>query len=99
VSLQCLPLVRPINEVDVARLQNKFIMGYRDDDCAIYVSPYNNLDEVLLVSDDIGASWSSLWQECSNEFDSILEKDSDLSQFIGKMFFVLGGESSLDSLV
>jgi hypothetical protein len=54
--LQCLPLVRPINEVEVARLQNKFVMGYRDGDRAMYVSPYNNLDEVLLVSDDIQAS-------------------------------------------
>jgi hypothetical protein len=53
--LQCLLLVRPINEVDVARLQNEFVMGYRDGDRAIYVSPYNNLDEVLLVSDDIRA--------------------------------------------
>ena len=59
--LQCLPLVRPIIEVDVARLQNKFVMGYRDGDRAMYVSPYNNLNEVLHVSDDIRASWSSLW--------------------------------------
>ena len=36
-------------------------MGFRDDDRALYVSPYNNLHEVLYVSDDIVASWSSLW--------------------------------------
>ena len=51
--LQCLSLIRPIIEVDVARLQNKFVMGYRDDDCAMYVSPYNNLDKVLHILDDI----------------------------------------------
>jgi hypothetical protein len=55
-------------------------MGYRDGDRAMYVSPYNNLDEVLHVSDDIRASWSSLWQESSDEFDYMLEKDSDLSR-------------------
>jgi hypothetical protein len=54
--LQCLPLVHPISEVDVARLQNEFVMGYRDNDRAMYVSPYNNLDEVLHVSNDIRAS-------------------------------------------
>ena len=54
--LQCLPLVRPINEVDVAWLQNEFVMGYRDGDRAMYVSSYNNLDEVLYVSEDIHAS-------------------------------------------
>jgi hypothetical protein len=86
--LQSFPLVRSISEVDVARLQNEFVMGYRDGYRAMYVSLYNNLDEMLLVSDDIRASWSSLWQESSDEFDSMLEKDSDLSQFLDKMFFV-----------
>jgi uncharacterized Rossmann fold enzyme len=62
--------------------------GYRDGDRAMYVSPYNNFDDVLFVSDDIRAAWSSLWQESSDEFDFMLEKDSDLSQFVGKMFFV-----------
>ena len=70
--LQCLPLVRPISEVDVAWLQNEFVMGYRDGDRAMYVSPYNNLDEVLHVSDDIRTSWSSLWQEANEKFDSML---------------------------
>ena len=59
--LKCLPLVRPISEVDVSRLENEFVMGYHDGDHAMYVSPYNNLDEVLQVSDDIRASWSSYW--------------------------------------
>jgi hypothetical protein len=95
--LQCLPLIRPINEVDVARLQNEFVMGYRDGDRAMYVSLYNNLDEVFNVSDDIRASWSSLWQECSDEFDSMLKKDSDLSQFVDKMFFMWQGNHRLTS--
>jgi len=59
--LRCLPLVRPINDVDVARLENEFVMGYRDGDRAIYVSLYHNLDEVLHVSDGIKSSWSPLW--------------------------------------
>ena len=50
---------------------------------------------MLHVSDDIRASWSSLWQESSDEFDSMLEKDSDLSQFVGKMFFVWEGNHRL----
>jgi hypothetical protein len=54
--LQCLSFVHPISEVDVIRLQNDFVIGYRDNDRAMYVSPYNNLDEVLHVSNDIRAS-------------------------------------------
>jgi hypothetical protein len=59
--LRCLPLVRPINDVDVAHLENEFVMDYRNGDRCLYVSLYNNLDEVLHVSDNIKASWSSLW--------------------------------------
>ena len=93
--LQCLPLVRPISEVDVARLQNEFVMGYRDDDRAMYVAPYKNLDEVLHVSDDVRASWSLLWQEANDEFDSMFQNDPDLAHFVGKMFFVWEGNHRL----
>ena len=93
--LRCLPLVRPINEVDVGRLENEFVMGYRDGDRAMYVSAYNNLDEDLLVTDDIKSSWSPLWLEANAEFDAILEKDADLSHLVGKMFFVWEGNHRL----
>ena len=58
----------------------------------MYVSPYNNLDEVLYVSEDIRASLSLLWHEANDEFDSMLQNDSDLSHLVGKMFFLYGRE-------
>ena len=93
--LRSLPLVRPINDVDVARLENEFVMGYHDGDRAMYVSVYNNLDEVLHVSDDIKATWSPLWLEANSEFDDILQRDSDLAHFVDKMFFVWEGNHRL----
>ena len=93
--LRCLPLVRPINNVDVSRLENEFVMGYRDGDRALYVSPYNNINEVLFVSDDIMASWSSFWLEANEEFEAMLRADSVLAQFAGKMFFVWEGNHRL----
>lgn len=93
--LRTLPLVRPINDVDVSRLENEFVMGYRDGDRALYVSAYNNLDEPLDVSDDIKSSWSPLWHEANAEFDAILQRDSDLACFVGKMFFVWEGNHRL----
>ena len=63
-------------------------MDYRDGDRAMYVSPYNNLDEVLHVSEDIQASLRLYW----HDFDSMLQKASDLSHLVGKMFFRVGGE-------
>ena len=86
--LRCLPLVRPINAVDVNCLENEFVMGYLDGDRAMYVSHYNKFEEDVHVSDDIGASWSPLWLEANAEFDAILERNLDLAQFVGKMFFV-----------
>ena len=66
-------------------------MGYRDGDWALYVSPYNNLNEVLPVSDDIHASWSSLWQEANMDFNAMLQNDHDLAHLSGKIFYVWEG--------
>ena len=59
------------------------------------MSPYNNLDEVLRVSDDILDSWSSSWQEANEEFDAMLRNDSDLAHLAGKMFYVWEGNHHL----
>ena len=80
--LQCLPLIPPISEVGVIRLQNEFVMAYRDGDRAMYVSFYNNLDKVLHVSNDIWASSSLLWQEANDEFDSMFQNNSDLFHLV-----------------
>lgn len=87
--LRCLLVVPPINEVDVARLENEFIRGYHVNYWALYVSPYNNLNEVLHVSNNIHASWSSLGQEANEELDAMLRHDSDLAHLSSKMFYVL----------
>ena len=72
-------------------------MGYRDGDRALYVSPYNNLDEVLYVSNDIMVSWSSLWLEANEEFAAILRVDSVLAHFAGKMVLVWEGNHRLSA--
>ena len=55
-----LPLMRPINEVDVQRFENGFVTSYRDGDRVLYVSIYNDKAESLNVSCDIFDSWSGL---------------------------------------
>jgi hypothetical protein len=50
---------------------------------------------VLHVSNDIRASWNLLWQDGSDEFDSMLQNDSDLSHLVGKMVFVWEGNHRL----
>ena len=93
--LQCRPFFQPINEVDIVPLENEFVMGHHDGDRALYVSPYNNLDKVLQVSNDIQASWSSLWQEANEKFDAMPQNDSDLAYLARKMFHVWEGNHQL----
>ena len=70
-------------------------MEYRDGDRSLYVSPFNNRNKDLDVSDDIQASFSPLWQEANAHSDAILEKDSDLAFLNGKMFYVWEGNHQL----
>lgn len=70
-------------------------MDYRDDDCALYVSPYSNPDEVLHASDDIQTFWSLLWQESNDEFDTMHQNDFDLAHLPRKMFHVWEGNHCL----
>ena len=89
--LRSLPLVRPINEVDVQRLENEFVKGYRDGDRVMYVSIYNDKVETLDITSNMFDSWSGLWQSANDRFKAELVADPDLARFSGKMFFVWEG--------
>lgn len=93
--LRALPLVRPINEVEVSRLENEFVMGYRDGDRAMYVSPYTDLGGVLLLTDEIKASWSPMWLEANAEFEEKCLSDPDIAFLKDKMFYVWEGNHRL----
>ena len=95
--LQYLLLVRPISEVNVQRLENDFVMGYRDGDRVLYVSAYNGEDVVLTVTEDICDSWSSHWRAANDSFEKYLAADSDLKVFSNKMFFVYEGNHRLSA--
>jgi hypothetical protein len=76
-------------------LENEFVIGCHDGDQTLYVSPYDNLNEVLHVSNDIHGFWGSLWQEANKKFDTMLQNDSNLAHLSGKMFFVWEGNHRL----
>ena len=59
-QLCALPLVQPINKVDVQRLENEFVTGYRDGDQMLYVSMYNDKAKSLDISNNIFDLWSGL---------------------------------------
>ena len=90
-----LPLVRPIIEDDVQRLENKFVNGYRKGHCMLYVSPYNNFYHTLDISNAIKDSWSDLWKVANERFEERLAQDEDLAPLSSKMFFVYEGNHRL----
>ena len=89
--LRTLPLVRPINEVDVQRLENEFVTGYCDGERVLYVSIYNDKAETLDIMSDMFDSWSSLWQSTNNRFEASFVDDPNLAKFSSKMFYVWEG--------
>ena len=89
--LRTLPLVRPINEVDVQQLENEFVTSYRDGNRVLYVSIYNDKAETLDVTSNMFDSWSGLWQSAKDRFEAKLVADFDLARFSGKMFYVWKG--------
>ena len=90
-QLHTLPLVRPINEVDVQQLENEFVTGYRDGDRVLYVSIYNDKAETLDVTSNLYDSWSGLWQSANDRFAAKLVADPNLSRFSAKMFYMWKG--------
>ena len=89
--LRTLPLVRPINEVDVQRLENEFVTGYRDGNRVLYVAIYNDKAETLDVTSNLYDSWSGHWQSTNDRFEAELVADPDVARFSGKMFYVWEG--------
>ena len=75
--LRALSLVRPISEVEVPT-ECKFVMGYQEGDRVLYESAFNDIPVDLPVSPDNMASWSSLWQDASAEFNVKLMDDPEL---------------------
>ena len=93
--MRIFPLVRPVIEGDVQRLENKFVNGYREGDRMLYVSPYNNFDRFLDISNAIKDSWRNLWKVSNEGFEERLAQDKDLPPPSGKMFFMYKGNHRL----
>lgn len=90
-----LPLVRPILQSDICRLEQDFWAGYRGGDRCFYVSTTNDHGESRDVRDDIRASWNDHWVQGDQEFEETLKQDPDLLYLSSKLFFVWDGNHRL----
>lgn len=73
-----MPLVRPILDSDIKRLETEFIHGYRIGANVFYVSLINEKGEERSISDDERVSWGPLWNE-NIKFELFLETNPALS--------------------
>jgi hypothetical protein len=90
-----LPLVRPILQSDIRRLEQDFIDGYRGGDRCFYVSTTNDQGASMDVSSVVSDSWSSHWIQRNKEFEEYLLSDPDLAFLSNKMFHVWDGNHRL----
>jgi hypothetical protein len=57
-----LPLVRPVLQSDIRRLEQDFWSGYRGGDRCFYVSTTNDQGTSMDVTDDVTATWNEHWK-------------------------------------
>ena len=85
------PLVRPIIEQDVRKLENDFVRGYRVGDRVIYVSLYDAQDMETPVTGSEEVWLNPIWKLENERFEERLQADPDLMQFSKKFFHVYEG--------
>ena len=90
-----LPLVRPVLQSDIRRLEQDFWSGYQGGDRCFYVSTTNDQGTSMDVTDDVTATWNEHWKQRNSEFKEFLKGDPDLTFLANKMFFVWDGNHRL----
>lgn len=90
-----LPLVRPILQTDIRRLEQDFIDGYRGGDRCFYVSLTNDQGVSKDVTPMIMETWNTSWKRRNDEFEYQVSSDPDLAFLAKKMFFVWDGNHRL----
>ena len=88
-----LPRVRPVQEVDVQRLEVQFedSDGYDDADRALYVSIFNDKEATCDVGEEHRASWGPHWHSANEVFELELASNDVYAPLRGKMFYIWDG--------
>lgn len=90
-----LPILHPKIDVDIQKLANYFVHGYRFEDHLFYLSTTNDKGLAKYVDVDILSSWDTHWIAHNQTFELKLLNDHVLKTFSRKMFFVWDGNYRL----
>ena len=98
IPLCCLaemPMVRLTLQSDIARLQEDFVIGYRDGSAVFYVSVTNEQGEKEDVTEYDKQAWGPLWNEVNDQFNESLRATPGLEHLQNAKFFVCDGNHRL----
>lgn len=90
-----LPLVRPLLQSQVKRLEAEFVRGYRPGDRVFYVSTTNDKGFSKSVTPEIVATWDEHWKQQNEYFESWLKSQPAIAHLSNHMFFVWDGNHRL----
>lgn len=90
-----LPLVRPLLQSQVKRLEADFARGYRPGDRVLYVSTTNDKGACKLVTPEIVETWDECWIQENDQFECWLKSQPTISHLSNHMFFVWDGNLRL----
>lgn len=86
-----MPKVRPVSEVEIQKLENEFVHGYREGDRVLYVSVYDYKGKSRVITEKDMETWDPHWIETNERFEELLSRQVHLQDLHGKMFFVWDG--------
>ena len=92
-----MPLVRPTLMLNVFKLEQGFIHGYRAGSAVFYISVVNNQIKTKDVTFELINFWNIHSKNANAKFDEFLKKDNIHNKFVDKIFWIWDGNHHLQA--
>ena len=89
--MQPMPIVRPMMQCDLSKLEEEFSHGYREGASVFYVSITDEGGRTREVSAADKARWGPIWNKKNDQFNDFLLSIPELAGYADLMFFVCDG--------
>ena len=89
--MQAMPMVRPMMQCDLSKLEEEFAHGYREGASVFYVTTTDEGGKTKEVSEADKARWGPIWNEKNEKFNTFLLSVPELAGLTNVMFFVCDG--------
>ena len=89
--MQAMPMVRPMMQCDLSKLEEEFAHGYREGASIFYVTTTDEGGKTKEVSASDKDRWGPIWNKKNNEFNNFLLSVPELAGMTDVMYFVCDG--------